>query len=49
MPEAEAKIHWDVAEHSDATSCRQGAEANASWKEVERVGSKKGIRMHRGM
>ena len=40
---------WDVAENSDTANGNQDAEANASWKDVERVGAKKGQRMHRGM
>ena len=46
----EAMSCWNVAEHSGAASSHQDAEANASWKDVERVRSKKGLKkMHRGM
>ena len=45
----EATSRWNVTEHSGAASCHQDAEANASWKDVGRIRSKKGIRMYRGM
>ena len=47
MPEATDR--WDVVENSGAANGNQDAEAKESWKHVERVGAKKGQRMHRGM
>ena len=47
MPET--KDRWNVVEHSGTANCCQDAEANVSWKDVECVGAKKGLRMHRGI
>ena len=46
---SEAMDRWNVAENSGAANGNQDAEAKESWKDVERVGAKKGQRMHRGV